>query len=643
MVMQIMRSGASGGVVKFFLFGILGLSVGGLALMDVRGVLQGSNVGGNDVVRVGKETISIRSFDSTLRRALAQYRIQPDQAYKLGLVDEILSGQIRSHLLEQTAKGKGFDLSKELLAKRVAQIVKPNTRPGQTMQQALEELMQRQGMGEDEFVSTLKREVAGEYLMGSVRSGFSFDKDILVEQLYKFQNQTRDIEAIFFADKDIQGIEPVTQEKLEALYESVKRSSYKIPEYRKVKMAVFDPEKLDIKVEVTSEEVKQAYDDNQERFTIGESVILSQSLTDSSEQAKAIYDEVQAGKTLKEAVKAVTGSEDNYFEKRDFEVASMIAEMAGAIDGLEDGLVGEPVKTMLGYHVVRLDERIESSVRPLEEVQKEIEAALLQEKHDEEVYEVSQDLDESLDGGVSFEDLAKEKIYPLEIIGIDPFDQNGLNKNGEQGLGSISGEDKTEVQNLSYELAEGEASLLQELPSGMLAAFMLEEVMLETYKPFDEVKKELADQYIADQRHTKNFESVAKYLAELGTGGSSFEGISREHNKGIMNYKSIGLAGEMPSPLTEESRPAVFQTSVGDYEIIDLADQFGLIKVSGYSVPDITQDENIQKTLQAVAGKVDKEMEDDAFLMYLRALVESEKPSVNQRLLKQVYDKEPQQ
>ncbi len=643
MVMQIMRSGASGGFVKFFLFGILGLSVGGLALMDVRGVLQGSSVGGSDVVRVGDESIDIRSFDRTLRRSLAQYRIQPEQAYKLGLVDEILSGQIRSYLLAQTAKDKGFDLNKELLALRVAEIVQPNARPGQTMQQALEDLLQRQGMSEDEFVSILKREVTGEYLMQSVRGGYSFDKEVLVGELFKFQNQTRDIEAIFFADKNIQEIEPATPEKLEKLYESVKRSRYKIPEYRTVKMAVFDPKKLNIKVEVTLEEVKQAYKSNQERFTIGEKVVLSQSLVDTPEEAQAIYDEVQTGKSLKDAVKAVIGSEGKYFEKRDFKVVSMIAEMAEAVEGLENGAVAEPVQTMLGYHVVRLDERVEPTVRPLEEVQKEIEAALLQEKHDEEVYKISQDLDESLDGGTSFEDLAKEEAYPLEIKTFGPFDQKGLTQKGKQGLSAVSDADRKEVLELSYELAEGEASLLQELPSGMLAAFTLESVTFETYKPFDEVKKELAEQEVSDQRHAKNFEAVAKHLAELGTGGSTFEGIAREDNKGIMSYKSIGLSGDMPSPLTEDARPAIFQTSVGDYEIVNLADQFALIKVSGYSVPEITQDEKVQKTLQAVAENVDKEMEDDSFLMYLRALAESKKPSINERLLKQVYDKETQQ
>ena len=642
MVMQMMRSGASGGLFKYFMFGLIGLSVGGLALMDVRGVLTGNNIGGSDVVHIGEESIDIRSFDRTVRMSLAQYRISPEKAYKLGLIDEILTGQIRAYMLAQEVKDKGFELDQEHLALRVAEVVQPNVRQDQTMQQALEELLQRQGMSESEFVTILKREVAGEFLMQAVRAGFSFNEKLLVAELYKFQNQTRDIEAIFFADKDIQSIKPATREQLERLYESVKHVRYKIPEYRTIKMAVFDPDKLDIEVEVMLAEIKEAYEDNQDRFTAGETVTLTQTLVDTSEQAKAIYDEVQAGKSLKEAVISVNGSEDRYYEKRDFESAAMIPEMIQAIAGLEEGAVAPPVKTMLGYHVVRLDKLIKPRVLPFEDVQEEIKTALLQEKRDEEVYEISQDIDENLDHGMSFENLAKEDAYQLEIKTIETFDKSGFNKEGKEVLGLIADTDKKGMLELSYELDKDEASLLQELPSGMLAAFKLEEVIDETYKSFNEVKQELADQFIADQKHAQNRENIAKYLAEIGTGGSKFEGLAREHNKGIMSYEAIGLSGEPPPPLTGDALPEIFQTSIGGYEMLELADRFALIKISGYGVPEITQDENVQETLQNLANTVEKEMEDDAFLMYLRVLAEREKPRVNEQLLQQVYNKEQQ-
>ncbi len=640
MVMQMLRSGASGGLLKFFLFGLLGLSVGGLALMDVRGVLRGSHVSDKNVARIGNEVISLRSFDHTLRRSIARYRIQPDQAYKLGLVNEILSGQVRSYLLEQEAQNKGFDLSKKILALRIAQIIKPSVQPGQTMQQALKTLLQRQGMSEIEFASTIKREIIGEHLMQSIRSGYSFsNKDLLASELYKFQNQTRDVEAIFFADKDVQEIKPATQDELQELYEKIKDSDYKIPEYRTVKIAIFDPDKLNIKVEVTPEEIRKAYDNNHEKFTVGEQDILSQSLVDTLDQASAIYDKVQSGENLKDAVISVTGSDDKYFEKRNFEVASMIPEMAKAVENLKEGSVAKPIQTMLGFHIIRLDKRIAPKLLPFEEVKEEIKSELLKEKYDEEVYKISQDLDKSIDDGTSFKDLSKDKEYKLEIKTISQFDKKGLDKNGNDVLTPVANIDKKAVLELSYELEEGETSLLQELPSGMLAAFKLDSIEFETYKPFDEVKKDLTNRYVANQRHTKNFENVAKHLAELGTGGVTFDSLAQENNKGIMTYKSIRLFGKMPSPLTKDARPAIFQTKIGGYEIVDLDDQFAIIKVSGYYVPEISQDEKAQKPVKAISDEISRDMEDDTFLMYLRTLAEKRKPLINEHLLEKFYNK----
>lgn len=638
--MQLLRSGTRNGLLKYFIFGLVGLSVGGLALMDVRGVLGGSKgVSGSDVIRAGDETLDIYSFDRTVRRSLAQYRISPEQAYTLGLIDEILSNQVRLYMLSQEAHNKGLGLDKERLALRVAEVVQPNAQSGQSMQDALEVLLQRQGMSEDEFVQIMKREVTSGFLMQAMRAGFSPDNDILAEEFLKFQNQTRDIDAIFFADKDVKGIKPATDAQLERLYESVKQVHYKIPEYRIIKMAAFNSDKLDIKVEVTTAEVRQAYEDHKDHFMIGEQVVLTQALVDTSELAQSIYDEVQNGKNLKEAVIVVTGSDEVYYESRNFEVSSMLPVMLEVIAGLKENDIEVPVQTMLGHHVIRLDKRIESQHRPFEEVKEEINKELLLEKRNEEIYEISQDLDESLDSGVSFENLVKVEDYPLEISSFGPFDETGLNKDKKDGLAAIDDEDREDVRTLSFELVEGEASLLQELPSGALVAFTLKTVEPENFKSFADVKNELAEQYISDQKHAQNREQIAKYLAEIGTGGSTFEGLSREHKKDVKSFESVGISGDMPVPLMLDMRATIFQTPIGDYEMLELEDQFALIKISGFDIPDITKDENVQETLQNIAQTIDKELEDDAFLMYLRELADREQPKVNKKLLEQTYNK----
>ena len=51
---------SSGGFLKYILFGILGMSVGGLVVMDVTGVFNTGGIGGTDVAKVEGRTISIQ-------------------------------------------------------------------------------------------------------------------------------------------------------------------------------------------------------------------------------------------------------------------------------------------------------------------------------------------------------------------------------------------------------------------------------------------------------------------------------------------------------------------------------------------------------------------------------------------------------
>ena len=71
MVMKTLRQGASHGVSKFLLFGLLMVAVGGLVLMDVGGFFRGG-VSNSDVARVGREKISAQSFDRTVRITLSR-------------------------------------------------------------------------------------------------------------------------------------------------------------------------------------------------------------------------------------------------------------------------------------------------------------------------------------------------------------------------------------------------------------------------------------------------------------------------------------------------------------------------------------------------------------------------------------------
>ncbi len=633
MVMQSLRNGAAGGFLKYILFGLLGMAMGGLVLMDSRGVMDGG-VGSRDVAKIEGEVISLRDFDRSLRLQLTQYNrnITVQDAHSMGLTSEVLAREIRNRFLNIDARNTGIQISNDLAAQKVAEIVKPQMREGETMQQTLELMLRLRGLSEKQFIEAVKRESAAEVLTESIRMGFVPSTDALAEELYAFQTQKRDIRIVVFKDKDVKDVPAATEEQLTKLYEATKRAQYRIPEYRKAQMALFNPNALQVYVTVSDAEIRKAYDDNPDIFAIGEQLVLTQAIVDSPEKASEIHKLVSEGKDLKAASILVAGKDVRFIEDVPFAETAMLPAIDKALEDREVGSVSKPIKTTLGHHIVKLMRIIPPSIKPFNDVKDSILSELSQDKKGELLYERTTIFEDMLTNGDSFEDIAKE--INIEISELSPIDQFGRNKDGINGLNGFAEADSFLVAETIFEVTDGETSLMQELADGRVVAFKVIDTEDETFKSFESVKADIAKTFIEDQRRAENSVRMNKYLAELSTGGSTLESIAKSSNKLIKTIEKIGLEGEMLAPLSDSMRPQIFQTDLYGHDVLELDDGFALMQVSGY---DLSDTKNKTEMVSKLNQKIVKESKDESVLVYLNYLADKYSAEVNEKLLNQTY------
>ncbi len=631
MVMRSMRGeGKSGGVMKYFLFTLLGMAVGGLVLGSFADTNSSSS---NDVAKINGKPISIQAFDRSLQRSISRYSISTKQAYKMGLADEVLAGEIRSYLLLNEAENLGIEISKDRIAARIAEVVKPYTQDGQTLQAALELLLRRQGMSEKDFVHEIKKEISGEILMNAIRRGFSPAHDLLAHDLYMFQTQTRDVDIVLFPDNDIK-IGPATDEQLAKLYEATKATKYRVPEYRSAYVASFDPASMDIEFSVSDEELMEAYENHKESFRVGEQLVLSQIVTKDEQQAKDIYELTEGGTSLKAAVIKVMGKDAAYIEGISFETSMMLPDLMKALEAREIGKISPPVKTMIGYHVVKLDNILEPSIRPFNEVKAGIKKELLEIKKSDYFYNIATDFDKMLNDEMSLGEISSE--MDIKITSIDFIDNMGLNKQGNDGLEIFDAIDKKDITTTIFEI-EGEMPSSMQDFGGKLVSFALKSKEEATFKPLEIVKAELLEQFNADMRRSENELLMQKYLAEISTGGSTLESIAADNNTKIKTISDISIAADPPNPLTPQIVPLIFKTTFGAHEVIRLDGQSALIKISGYGYSGQDDLELKNKEIENIKTRISEEGKDEAFLMYLHSLSNKYPTTVNQRLLERAY------
>jgi peptidyl-prolyl cis-trans isomerase C len=135
-------------------------------------------------------------------------------------------------------------------------------------------------------------------------------------------------------------------------------------------------------VRLTDDEIKAYYDVNKELFKTEEAANARHILVNSLEEANEIRSKIVEGMNFEMAAmqystcpsKAQGGNLGQFTRGR------MVPEFEDAAFKLEVGAISEPVKTQFGYHLIKVENKSEASVKPLEEVYSVIKSELLNQR-----------------------------------------------------------------------------------------------------------------------------------------------------------------------------------------------------------------------------------------------------------------------
>ena len=127
---------------------------------------------------------------------------------------------------------------------------------------------------------------------------------------------------------------------------------------------------------VTEEEIKDFYDANKERLI---KYSLSQIMADNEEDAKKLYDKLEAGEDFAELAKnesSDTYSAANGGNMGEVQASTMPEEFLNAVSATEIGSYSKVFKSDMGYHIVKVDDKKDQ----LEDLRTEIEQTLKSQK-----------------------------------------------------------------------------------------------------------------------------------------------------------------------------------------------------------------------------------------------------------------------
>jgi peptidyl-prolyl cis-trans isomerase D len=462
-------------------------------------------------LEVGELTYSSQEFDRDLRRRLQQFRqqgldINAEQFAALGGIDQIISQQTSQMLLRHYADQLDLTIPQAVAVADIQTNPAFRNGLGQFDRNQFLALLGENGLSEAAYVQIHQNEMRMQQLTGPTFGALS-TPPVLADRVYAYLNETRTAEFLVIPDASMTEVKDPDQPTLDKFYKD-NIAQYQRPEYRAFTALHLKAEDFAKDIKIADDQVKKAFDERQAEFATPESRAVEQVVVQDQAKADAIIAAVKVGKALADAVKETTGGTpvDLGVVTKD-KLPTDIAEPSFALSA--DG-VSDPIKSAFGLHVVHVKSITPGSTKTFDEVKDQLRQELALGQAGDAMVSVINQLDDSLAGGASIEEAAKQLQLPVQKY--DAVDSSGKDRAGKDA--NVI----PEILQLAQQTESGQTSLVTTLSDGSYALVQVTGVTPAEAKPLTEVAEQAKQDWLTKARRDAA-DAKAKEIADKTKSG----------------------------------------------------------------------------------------------------------------------------
>lgn len=518
-MLQSMRKSAGGWVAKGLML-LLVASFGLWGVADYLGVYQEP-----PVADVGDTKITRNDFTMAVRRDVAQLqqRLGPSfdvaAAKRLGVPDSTLSTMVESALIQQEVQRLGLRASADAVRQAILAAPAFQGPGGQFDRAAFENFMRNEGYTEGALVAQLARDLLRDQLLSSLGVGLDSAPKAMVDALYKYRNERRTADYIVLPDADRPAPPPPTAEQL-AKFHQDSANLFTAPEYRELKWLVLRPEDFADEGAVAADAIRAEYDARAASYQTAEQRSIEQ----------AVYSTEMAARSARELMK---GADDFYpviertlkQKPADTQLGSVTREdlpaaLGAPVFDLPPGEISQPIRSPLGWHVVRVTAITPATTRTLADATPEIRRYLALDKATERLVKLTQQVDDKLGSGATLDETAAG----LDLkVGSATVDSRGRDRQGQAAaLPPIP-----RFLQTAFSAEERNEPFFSEGENGSQYLVRVERIVAPTLRPLDEVKAQVEAAWTAAER-ARASTAAAQALADKAKAGGDFAALATE-------------------------------------------------------------------------------------------------------------------
>jgi peptidyl-prolyl cis-trans isomerase D len=508
-MMQWIR-GRAGSIIVKVLFGLLILSFGFWGIYTRSSYYQ-SGSPDTVVATVGDQSIRADSLQKALQPALERLRTQfgtaidAQQAKQLGILDTLLGQLIDRSLLDQEAARLGLEVSDATIRSTIYDNPAFKGSDGKFDRQLFNQLLVMNHLSEDQLVAGLRHDIPRGDLLQAITAGMDMPRPV-VDVLYRYRQEKRVADIVAFPVAAVTDVGQPSDDELDKFYKA-HPDLFRAPEYRSFTLASLTPADLEQTSAIADDKLRKEYEKQKDEFETPEQRDIQQILAPSEDKAKEAEAALAAGKDWKEVATTIAGQDPDTIDLGLLNRKQIPHELGDVAFELPLDQPSQPIKSPLGWHILRIVKITPATTQSFEEAKPKIEAGLKLQDATDHIDKIGNQADDALAGGAALADVAAK--YGLKTITIADADEGGHDPEGKPVALPVASD---EVLKTVFATDRGDTSRIIDTKDDSIFAVHVDKVTPPQVRPLAEVKDKAIAGWQAEQKRqsaTKQAEALA--------------------------------------------------------------------------------------------------------------------------------------
>jgi peptidyl-prolyl cis-trans isomerase D len=611
-MLESIRAASQGLVGRAIMTVLLGLIVVSFAVWGIGDVFRG--FGTNKVAAVGRATITPDEFRTAYLTAMQRYQRQMKvpltnaQAHAIGLDGQTLARLIAQTALDVDANSLGLAMSDESIADALRNDPSLKDASGAFSRERFDQALRDMGLSERGFVIEQRKTYLRQQIVAALAVGLVAPK-ALVEQLARFDAQSRSIDYVVLPTAAARDIAPPTPDALQSFFND-RKSSYMAPEYRAINVLAVTPATLAKPGEVTDDEARALYEKVKEsRFGAPEKRKLQQIVFANEEEADDALAKIRGGASFEDIAKAhnLTDKDTDLGDvARSGVFDKAVADAAFAMPAAG---VSDVVKSQFGPAIVRVTQITPPSVKPYDDVAAQLKSQIAIDRAAGDALSLHDKIEDARVSGKSLGEAAKS--FGLATKEIPAIDADGLDKSAVavEGL-----DDKADLLRAAFASDVGVDDPPLATKDRGFVWFEVTKVEPARQLNFDEVKDKVAAQWRDDQI-VKALSAKAADMVQKINAGATLASLAEPDKLEVKTATDVHRRGG--DALNASVVAALFNTSASGAGSAGTPEGRVVFKVTADSTPPIDFD---SPKLKALTNAANAGLTDDLIAQYVAAM-----------------------